>query len=55
MNTAMLTDATQFPRPQWSSMATSRYLAEALRIYGVTHFFHVPVIVPAAMREICSR
>jgi acetolactate synthase I/II/III large subunit len=51
MNATLLTEATQTPQPQWSSMSTSRYLAEALRIYGVTHFFHVPVIVPVAMRE----
>src|SRR5437899_10655728 len=51
MKTALLTEATQSPQPLWSLMSTSRYLAEALRIYGVTDFFHVPVIVPAAMRE----
>jgi acetolactate synthase-1/2/3 large subunit len=29
----------------------ARYFAEALGALGVTHFFHVPVIVPAAMQE----
>ncbi len=32
-------------------VSADRYLAEALAGYGVTHFFHVPVIVPSAMRE----
>jgi acetolactate synthase-1/2/3 large subunit len=32
-------------------ISTARYLAETLRAYRVSHFFHVPVIVPAAMRE----
>lgn len=32
-------------------LATNRYLAEALAALGVTHFFSVPVIVPAAIKE----
>ncbi len=35
-------------------VAADRYLAEALAAKGVTHFFHVPVIVPAAMREMTA-
>jgi acetolactate synthase-1/2/3 large subunit len=36
------------------TVAADRYLAEALAAKGVTHFFHVPVIVPSAMREMTA-
>ena len=29
----------------------ARYLAEAFKAYGVTHFFYVPVIIPEAVKE----
>ncbi len=34
-----------------TSMTGTRYLAEALHGYGITHFFFMPVIVPAAMPD----
>ena len=32
-------------------MKGSRYIAETLNGYGITHFFFMPVIVPSALRE----
>ena len=34
-----------------SRITASRYIAEAFKAYGVTHFFYVPVIIPEACKE----
>ena len=32
----------------------SRYFAEAMKAYGITHFFYVPVIAPGAVKEMTN-
>jgi acetolactate synthase I/II/III large subunit len=32
-------------------MTGARYIAEAFKAYGITHFFYVPVIIPEAVKE----
>ncbi|MBN1381348.1 MAG: thiamine pyrophosphate-binding protein [Deltaproteobacteria bacterium] len=34
-----------------SKITASKYIAEAFKAYGVTHFFYVPVIIPEACKE----
>src|SRR5512136_1648871 len=34
-----------------SQTTSSKYIAEAFKAYGVTHFFYVPVIIPGACKE----
>ena len=38
-----------------TSMTGTRYLAEALHGYGITHFFFMLVIVPAAIPDFWDR
>jgi acetolactate synthase I/II/III large subunit len=37
-----------------TKMSGDAFLARSLQRYGKTHFFHVPVIVPLAMKEMAS-
>jgi acetolactate synthase I/II/III large subunit len=41
-------------RTTMAKMSGDAFLARSLQRYGVTHFFHVPVIVPLAMKEMAS-
>ncbi len=34
-----------------SQINSSKYIADAFKAYGVTHFFYVPVIIPGACKE----